>query len=337
MLSLLISPEAHGSRVDRALAALTPGLGLRGRRRLCDEGRVLLDGRPARPSVKVRAGEALVLLAVSSSPQGSPEDSPEDSSKKQLPENQSPPPADAAHGGLPGDGPPRLLCSGAGLAAVYKPAGLHSAALAGSGGASLEGQLARLVAAAAPPYPLLLNRLDSLTSGIVLAASDETGEALWRAAEAEGRIDKRYLAVVLGRPPAEMLLSGALDTDKRIKTRVLATAGDALRHTEARLLCAFEGREAPELLAASGVCEAPSLALLGCRIRKGARHQIRAHLAHAGYPLLGDALYGGGKGKFFLHHGACFMPAFEAVCAPCWELFLPPEGVVQARIWLALA
>ena len=32
--------------------------------------------------------------------------------------------------------------------------------------------------------------------------------------------------------------------------------------------------------------------LVGCRIRKGARHQIRAHLAAAGHPLAGDSLYG---------------------------------------------
>lgn len=71
------------------------------------------------------------------------------------------------------------------------------------------------------------------------------------------------------------------------------------------------------------------LSLVKVKIHRGARHQIRAHLAFMGYPLLGDALYGAkegtkvplplsdlGEGYFFLHYGRLRMPGMTAWVLP---------------------
>jgi hypothetical protein len=73
-----------------------------------------------------------------------------------------------------------------------------------------------------------------------------------------------------------------------------------------------------------GVPDVPRLSLVLCRIRLGARHQIRAHLAAAGHPLFGDGLYGDRAAPCpLLHHIRLDMPDFSASCPPPWIARLP--------------
>lgn len=329
-LRIRIPPEGNGLRVDHLLAVLVPELGLRGRRRLCGAGRVLLDGRPADAAAKARAGQELALIPAAAG------------ERSGL----------AEAGELGGADTARLVGQGAGLAALYKPAGLHSALLKGGGGPSLEADLEMLVGGRgvvgpADSFPKLLNRLDAGTSGLVLAAVTAAGERLWREAEADGVVDKRYLALVVGHPPGDFKVRAALDMARRTRVRTLRHEAEAVRHTEVRVLARFTRAAAPALeryasararrVGENGAAMPQgqeALALVGCRIRKGARHQIRAHLASAGYPLWGDTLYGTAGGLFFLHHGLCRLPGFHAACPPPWEHCLPLEAVARARAWL---
>ena len=79
--------------------------------------------------------------------------------------------------------------------------------------------------------------------------------------------------------------------------------------------------------------------LAGCLILKGARHQIRAHAASLGHPLLGDARYGAegrpaAEERFFLHHGRIELPGFAASCLPDWLETLGGEAVAcKSRLW----
>jgi 23S rRNA pseudouridine1911/1915/1917 synthase len=194
----------------------------------------------------------------------------------------------------PGLGLP-LLYEDAWLVAVDKPAGMPSHPLQpGETGTAANALVARFpeVAQAAEEVREggLVHRLDIETYGVLLAARDrETWEAL-RALFRQRAVDKRYWALVSG-PIADQ---GAIELPLRHKgeTRV----EPALDGGEA-------GREALSefrVLARQG-----ELSLVEVRILTGVLHQVRAHLAAIGAPVVGDTLYGGrplaGLGRFFLH------------------------------------
>ena len=138
----IIPPEQDGKRVDHALVLLAPGWGLNARRRLWERWRVLLDGRRVAKGDTVQAGQRLSL--------------------EPLPDR---PAMDA------GPAPTVRVAARLGqLAALAKPAGLHSQALAGREGPSVEALLPALFPT---ERAILLNRLDQPTSGLILAALSE--------------------------------------------------------------------------------------------------------------------------------------------------------------------
>lgn len=168
---------------------------------------------------------------------------------------------------------------------LFKPSGLHTASLAGSDQPSLEDQLPALLPAGLASESRLLQRLDYDTCGIVAGSFNGAGEKLFRQAEAGGECEKQYLALLSGQLDKPLCVKNKLDTDSRKKTRVLASAASSERWTQIRPLWrTMEGTWAL------------------CRIKRGQRHQIRAHAAFCGFPLVGDRLYAGDKGKFCLRH-----------------------------------
>jgi 23S rRNA pseudouridine955/2504/2580 synthase len=127
--------------------------------------------------------------------------------------------------------------------------------------------------------PALCNRIDRNTSGIVIAA--KTAEALRIMNEKlkAREMDKYYLAVVAGRPPAESgRLEGWLFKDAA-KNQVYVYGGE-------RPGASFAATEY-RAIASRG-----ALTLLECRLLTGRTHQIRAQLAAAGCAILGDGKYG---------------------------------------------
>ncbi len=281
----IVDADLEGARLDRVLEQLLPGSGLRQRRRLVDTGRVLVEGRPAPASLKMRPGQKVTLL---------PEELPQTAPVKV-----------------------RIIASTPEYVALEKPAGLHSASLAGGTGPSLEAMLPGLVPG---KTPRLLNRLDFLTTGIVLAALNVRAAKVFGALPSRD-IVKEYLAVVHGRLDEHLQLRRMLDTDDRKRTRVL-------------------GRMDPEEANWTLVWPMKPLAgdrtLVRVRIQSGARHQIRAHLAAASLPIVGDALYGEDEGgPLFLHHRQLEFPGFKAVSQPHWLKGLergtsPAEAAVES-------
>ncbi|MHC1711858.1 MAG: pseudouridine synthase [Solidesulfovibrio sp.] len=276
---IAVAPECAGWRLDRAVGLLVPEAGLRGRRRLIESGLVLVDGRPRGAAYRVRVGEMLAVAdAVRSEAVFQAADVP-------------------------------VLVVTDDYAAVAKPAGLHSAALAHGGGQSLEALLPEIFPG---QTPILLSRLDRLTSGLVpLAFSTEAAEA-YRRMEDAGAVAKTYLAVAHGPIEAAFTVVFGLDVNDRVKTRVQkGETADPLRHT-----------------AVFPLEESAGLVLVRCHIAMGARHQIRAHLAASGHPLVGDPLYGRGEGaRLYLHCAALRCPVLTVDNTPPWSLADATETV----------
>lgn len=264
----IIAAGADGYRLDKALHAYMPSAGLRLRRRLCDDGRVLVDGKKRKPGYKVRVGQELEII------QGAERSTPQSLGLKVVRHDEM-------------------------FAAVSKPGGVHSAAISGKDTPCVETVLPDMFPDA---EPVLLNRLDNLTSGLLLVALTPEARERYLAYENDGLIKKFYLAVVVGRLDGIVTVKARLDTDSRKVTKVLADNDpDSRRWTDVTSLVHDH---------------AADTTLVRCLIMKGARHQIRAHLASIGHPIVGDPLYGEGRDGLRLHHQQIEFPGFKAESTP---------------------
>ncbi len=128
------------------------------------------------------------------------------------------------------------------------------------------------------PYLELVHRLDRDTSGLVMVAKKSTVLKKLHHLLRKGEIDKRYLALVLGRWPARLgnisapLEKFSLRAGERL---VKVTANGKPSETKFRVLERFRGATLVEVKPVTG-----------------RTHQIRVHALHAGHPILGDKKYG---------------------------------------------
>jgi 23S rRNA pseudouridine1911/1915/1917 synthase len=128
----------------------------------------------------------------------------------------------------------------------------------------------------------LLNRLDNDTGGLVLFAKTGAAFRFYAQAMRAGRIKKTYQAVVHGRPEG---ISGVIELPlghARTSARRMFAA-DGRKRIRGRALPARTGWKVAET--------EPPFSLLEVEIAKGARHQIRVHLASMNCPIVGDMLY----------------------------------------------
>jgi 23S rRNA pseudouridine1911/1915/1917 synthase len=167
------------------------------------------------------------------------------------------------------------------LLVVDKPAGLVVHPARGH----REGTLSQLLAGADaagvgggdPDRPGIVHRLDRDTSGLLVVARTEDAHRLLQEALRERLIEREYLALVEGLPPARTgTIEAPIGRHPRIRTR-MAVGGTASR--EARTHFTLER-------------SLPGVSLLRLRLDTGRTHQIRVHLQAIGYPVCGDPEYG---------------------------------------------
>jgi 23S rRNA pseudouridine1911/1915/1917 synthase len=238
-------------------------------------GAVEINSRPAaRPSQRLAAGDELRI---------------------QLPDRQ-PRSAPAAEL-LPLD----VVLEDDFLLIVNKPAGQVShPAFRNSTGTLLNALLAY---AGGAWVPSLLSRLDKGTSGLVLVAkSAAVQRALQRVGDRNG-IEKDYLAIVVGRPPAKGTIDLALDRDpwdrRRVTVRDRGGAHSVTKFQRVRSVAVGDGGH---------------LSLVRCRLVTGRTHQIRVHLSAKGWPIVGETVYQvpGARG-----------PTFPRPALHAWRLAFP--------------
>jgi 23S rRNA pseudouridine1911/1915/1917 synthase len=266
--TLVVEAGKAGQRVDLFIGEAL-GLSRAKLKKLFDAGAVKVDGRTAKKGLLVTVGQRIGVVVT-------------EERREVVPE--------------PG-APLVVLYEDDALVFLDKPAGTPSHPLQpGETGTVANALVARhpecAEAAEDEREGGLCHRLDIETSGVMVAA--RTREAWTAVREAFGgrAVDKRYWALVTGPLADEGEIELPLRHHPRHPDRVepAVEGGEGAReaHSEFRVL-AREGE----------------YSFVEVRISTGVLHQVRAHLAAVGAPIVGDALYEGreepGLGRFFLH------------------------------------
>ncbi|MFM2152579.1 MAG: hypothetical protein RL199_1014 [Pseudomonadota bacterium] len=255
-----VGADDAGERLDRVLVRCLPAHSRARLAQLVDEGRVSVDGRAAKPSLRVKAGQRV--------------------------EVEIPAPVEA----LPRaqELPLSVLYQDADVVVVDKAAGMVVHPAAGVPDGTLVNALLfhvrDLSGIGGTLRPGIVHRLDRDTSGVMVVAKHDQALVRLQRAFHDRDVGKTYLALVHGVPPDEGTFDtpfGRHPTDRvRMTGRLLPGAADARRAvTHYRVVEVF-GAEA---------------AFVEVRLETGRTHQIRVHLSEAGFPLLADETYGGAK------------------------------------------
>jgi 23S rRNA pseudouridine1911/1915/1917 synthase len=248
----LLATEGRGQRLDAFLAARLSELSRSRLQALIAAGSVLVDGKPARASLRLRGPEVLEVVV--------------------PPPEPAEPEAEAL--------PLTVVHQDASLLVVDKAAGMVVHPGAGHRSGTLVNALLHhvgdLQGVGGALRPGLVHRLDKDTSGLlVIAKTDQALRAL-QAAFQSHQVEKVYLALVFGQPPD----AGTFDTlHGRHPTQRVRFSGRVAR-----------GKRAVTHFEVARRYQAGARVVV--RLETGRTHQIRVHFSEAGHPLLGDPLYG---------------------------------------------
>jgi 23S rRNA pseudouridine1911/1915/1917 synthase len=141
---------------------------------------------------------------------------------------------------------------------------------------------------------MLFHRLDRLTTGVLVFARHRDAARALAKIWGSGAVQKQYLALVRGGPgKGPRRISGAIASDPLVHGRFRVARNGKPATTEVRLLARLA-----------------EFSLVEVRPLTGRTHQVRVHLAEAGFPIAGDALYGGAGGvpRPFLHSWRLTIP-----------------------------
>lgn len=256
---LVVTDDHAGLRLDHFLVRAIPRLSRTRIQAVIATQLTRADGRRPRPGMAVAAGDELILRRPA----------------------KAEPPCPRTFGVLYQDDDVMI---------VDKPAGLpvHASAK------FYWNTLTRVVAERFPDTPWQIgHRLDRETSGALAMAAHKAAAAAVKGAFEHKRAAKTYLAICHGQPPWPEAGAPPLVLDAPL---ALAGPDDATRLPGVRMVVRADGL--PAITKVSVVDRAGGYALVRCDLVTGRQHQIRAHLAHAGFPIVGDKLYAHGDEAF---------------------------------------
>jgi len=259
--SRTVAPDEADLRLDRWFRRHYPELGHGRLQKLLRTGQVRVDGRRVRGDVRLGPGQTVRVPPLSTAvPQAS--------------EPRRPDPAD-------GEYLRRLiLLEDDALIVLNKPSGL--AVQGGTGTARhVDGMLEAM--SSNGERPRLVHRLDRDTSGVLVVAKTAGAAAKLGDAFRRHRVEKLYWALVVGRPtPAAGRIEQPLAKQPGMQGEKMAPSEDGRIARTSYRTVARAGRVAT---------------WLALQPLTGRTHQLRAHCAAIGCPILGDGKYGGAKAR----------------------------------------
>jgi 23S rRNA pseudouridine955/2504/2580 synthase len=287
-----ISDDAAGQRLDNFLLARLKGVPKSHVYRLLRKGEVRVNKGRAKPDYRLEAGDVVRLPPV------------------RRPEAGTTPPRGRSAGVRLET---QILHEDDRLIVLDKPSGI-----AVHGGSGLSHGVIEAMRAARPdaPYLELVHRLDRETSGCLLIAKRRSMLRALHDLLREGRVEKRYLALVKGRWEL-----GQVRLEDRLRK--------SIRGGERVVTVDEGGKTAASIFRPVEIGSAASL--LEVRIMTGRTHQIRVQAAEAGHPLAGDERYGDreynrkmktlGLDRLFLHAASV---GWEDPVSGEWRVFSAP-------------
>jgi 23S rRNA pseudouridine955/2504/2580 synthase len=267
---LTVGPGEGETRLDRWLRRKFPHLTQGMIERMCRKGELRLDGARATPATRLAEGQAVRLPP--------------------LPEADRPPPPPAPKA-APGDAEmirAAVLWMDDHVIALDKPPGLPSQGGSGQGERHVDGLSAALTFGY-KDRPKLVHRLDIDTSGVLLLARSERAARGLSEALRQRAARKIYWAAVAGlpQPRAGTIRYGLVKTGPR--------GDERMRCVHPAAIAATEGAKRAVTEFATLANAGGRLSWLALRPVTGRTHQLRAHLAEIGHPILGDGKYGGSR------------------------------------------
>jgi 23S rRNA pseudouridine1911/1915/1917 synthase len=257
LIEFVVEPASEGERLDRFVTERTPDLSRSYVQHLIENGLVLVDGEPRRPSFKVAVGHVVSV--------------------------EIPPPV--VESLEPEDIPLDIVYEDSDLIVLNKPAGMVVHPAPGNTRGTLVNALiyhAPEINVSGSNRPGLVHRLDKDTSGLmVVAKTDRAKESLlaqWQART----VLKEYIALVRGVvEPDDGTIDAPIMRDPLDRKRMAVMAGGREAVTHFRVLKRF-----------------PDATLMHVKLETGRTHQIRAHFAFIGHPVVGDFTYNRSSGRF---------------------------------------
>ena len=254
--TLTATTESAGARLDAFLAVQLPDVTRSAAARLIESGCVTVDGKPAGKSTRLQGGETVsVILPQMEEPEARPEDIPLD-----------------------------VVYEDGDVIVVNKPVGMVVHPAPGHPDGTLVNALLHHCAGSLSGIggqlrPGIVHRIDRDTSGLIIAAKNDTAHNFLAAQLADHTLARTYECLAVGSFRED---SGTVDapigrhrTDRK-KMAVVPDGRRAVTHWEV-------------------IARYPGVTHVRCRLETGRTHQIRVHMAYIGHPILGDTVYGAKK------------------------------------------